>query len=73
MFRSFVLVCSVFACVFFEIVLAFAIPEVFEPHVGVAMSAVIGLGFVIWAGFIMTLGLLGYNWMLQGFKKGFAR
>lgn len=71
--RVFIIFCSTLACVFFEVVLAFGIPKVFEPHVGVAMSAVIGLAFVIWAGFIMTLGLLGYNWMLQGFKKGYAR
>lgn len=73
MIRAFVLVCSALACIFFEVVLAFGIPEVFAPMVGEAMSAVIGLGFVIWAGFIMTLGLLGYHWMLQGFKKGYAR
>jgi hypothetical protein len=71
--KAFIIVCSTLACIFFEVVLAYAIPPVFEPMVGVAMSAVIGLGFVVWAGFIMTLGLLGYHWMLQGFQKGFSR
>ncbi|UDL16690.1 membrane protein [Arthrobacter phage Atuin] len=72
MFRAFIIVCSVFACIFFEIVLAYAIPPILEPMIGVAMSAVLGLVFVLWAGLLMLLGLVGYHWLMQGIVKGYV-
>jgi hypothetical protein len=70
--KGFIVIVSAIACVFFEVMLANAVPAFFEPIVGSSMAVVLGLWAVMWAGFLMVLGLAGSYWLMQGFVKGYV-